>query len=393
MKGNIHEFPDIEIIEQQASAWLVRLDSEKPLTAEELVALRAWMQTSPAHREELMALSEFWGDQSLVALPIPLEQLCYQPPKANNAASGLLSAWFRPPGLALAMVLLLAISVVLGSGQWLSFSDNSNALYATAIGQQRTLKLPDGTVVFLNTNSQIKVDYSQAYRSINLLQGEAHFEVAKQPDRPFRVYAGRGRVQAVGTAFTVYYRQNDDIDVAVTEGTVALAVLAEQERVSNTNTAPPQVTEPLAETPPDREYRLAIPVDELGLLEAGQATTMLVAQASAAESGGQLDRVKTLAQEELARRGAWRSGLLVFSGNSLEEVVAEISRYTTLSIKIVDPALNKVRIGGRFSINNTEALFDALEANFGLTITQRGYNRIEISSVSATPNSSAGKYQ
>ena len=105
-----------------------------------------------------------------------------------------------------------------------------------------------------------------------------------------------------------------------------------------------------------------------------------MAQQPQAQSTYKLDQIKTIAQDELERRGAWRSGLLIFTGNSLEEVVAEISRYTTLNIEIVDPELKKIRIGGQFSVDgSTSALFDALEANFGLTITQLDYNRVKIS--------------
>ena len=115
-------------------------------------------------------------------------------------------------------------------------------------------------------------------------------------------------------------------------------------------------------------------------MEAGQETTILVAHKSVVDAPNQLDSIKQVAEDELVRRGAWRSGLLVFSGASLEEVVKEISRYTTLSIDIVDPELKTVRIGGRFSLESTTALFDALEANFDLKVTRLGYERVEISS-------------
>ena len=93
-----------------------------------------------------------------------------------------------------------------------------------------------------------------------------------------------------------------------------------------------------------------------------------------------------MAEEELARRGAWRDGLLIFTGDSLEDVVREVSRHTTLSIDIVDPELKQVRIGGRFSLSSTSEFFNALEANFGLGVTRLDYNRVEISAVSKKNN-------
>ena len=392
--GNIHELPDRETIEHEASAWLVRLDSERRLEPEELDQLRTWMQRSPSHREELLSLSEFWGDQSLTALPIPLERLCYDPTDKKTAVTAIRWQSFQPQALAALLVMAIGIALVVNTSWLTGGVDQNTARYATAIGQQRSITLPDGSILHLNTNSQVKIDYSPAYRNVKLLQGEAYFDVAKQPERPFRVYAGRGRVQAVGTAFTVFYRNNNDVDVVVTEGTVALGVLNEKaatkadEDISQLTAQPAKPIQSESSStlnPPATDYYLAMPVNELGLLEAGQETTILLAQDSKTD-GKPLDSVKTIAQSEIERRGAWRSGLLVFSGNSLEEVVAEISRYTTLSIDIVEPDIKQLRIGGRFSVDNTRALFNALEANFGLKVTQLDLQRIEISSSKKNKN-------
>lgn len=385
---NIVEFPDREVIEQEAAEWLVRLDSELTLTAAELALLREWMQRSPAHSAELISLSEFWGDQSLVALPIPLERLCYQ--ASNTVTKPLLPQWQNWRGwggLALASLVAVVLTVFSTSG-----IDANKALYASAIGEQRNIALPDGSTIYLNTNSQVKVDYGEGYRNIQLLQGEAHFDVVKQKQRPFRVYAGRGRVQAIGTAFTVFIRSNDEVDVAVTEGIVALGMLdqvgkvidpdAVDKTLADSSSSPSQAIPDNTVDSVQAEYYLEIPVNDLGRLGAGQETTILVAEHLPAGR----PEIKQVAEAELARRGAWRNGLLIFSGDSLEEVVKEVSRYTTLSIEIVDPALKKVRIGGRFSVDTTSDFFNALEANFGLRVTRLDYNRVEISALDKNKN-------
>lgn len=397
--NKVVNFPDRERIAAEAAEWIIRLDNDRLLEANELQQLREWLNTSPAHRDELTALNEFWSDQSLAALPIPLHRLCSDAASSNSDAANLDAANLDSNHAAtksrdgfgglqwLGTVAATIFCVALMSNFTGWGSDTVNVAYSTAVGQQRTLELPDGSTLYLNTNSQVKVEFSEAYRNIKLLQGEVHFEVTKDQSRPFRVYAGRGRVQAVGTAFTVLFQDNQDVDVVVSEGSVALAVLVE-------NSAPQALSTPASideAAPADpkgsslasalsEEYYLAIPVDELGVLEAGQETTILVAHTSVVDAPNQLDSIKQVAEDELVRRGAWRSGLLVFSGASLEEVVKEISRYTTLSIDIVDPELKTVRIGGRFSIESTAALFDALEANFNLKVTRLGYERVEISS-------------
>ena len=385
---NIVEFPDRDEIALEAAQWLARMDGDEDLDSQALQALRQWIQRSPAHREELISLSEFWHDQSLTALPIDLDQLCYDSPPVDveTSRSGLANNnWLKMPqwsalattGVVLAMFILLSGGV--GLTAWLEGRANPSALYATAVGQQQTVHLPDGSVLYLNTNSQVRVEYQPGFRNIHLMQGEAHFDVASQAQRPFRVYAGGGRVQAVGTAFTVFLRDNQAVDVVVSEGTVALAANGTGGQLSNDVTDYSVGTD--AEAQSQSDYYLAIPHQELGLLEAGYEATILTASESQVSGRDKLGPVKSVAKDELERRGAWRSGLLVFTGESLEDVIKELSRYTTLSIDIVDPALKKVRIGGRFSVDNTHELFNALEANFGLRITRLDYRRVEISSV------------
>ena len=378
------DFPDREAIEQQAAEWLIRLDGDEPLATAEISALREWMHRSPAHKAEINSFGEFWSNQSLVALPISLEELYQSQPASSPNTSLWRTALFGRPGFsALAALALVGLLVIF------PLTDNitNNGLYAAAVGEQRELKLPDGSVIYLNTNSQVQIDYTATTRNILLLQGEAHFDVAKNPQRPFKVYAGGGLVQAVGTAFTVFFKEDEAIDVTVTEGKVALSALSiKQAQIQTADVANKTATKHSAkdsEQPSPNQalaYYATIPVDKLGELEAGQVTTFVMAQKPQAQSTYKLDQIKTIAKDELERRGAWRSGLLIFTGNSLEDVVAEISRYTTLNIEIVDPELKKIRIGGQFSVDgSTNALFDALEANFGLTITQLDYSRVKIS--------------
>ena len=373
----VYDFPDRKQVEEEAAEWLIKLDGDTSLSPTQLQELRRWMHKSPAHKDELLSFGEFWSNQSLVALPITLEELYYQDPETSKR-----SAWGkRSSFMVIASMLLFAIAVWF-KGSWFDrHSDLNSALYATAIGQQKTIDLPDGSTVFLNTNSQLQIDYSEHLRNVILLQGEAHFDVAKASDRPFRVYAGRGRVQAVGTAFTVHYRNGNDIGVTVTEGKVALGVLP-QEQLEKIEISPLAAHAPSAAKHKKSSAPLGVPpasiVDELGVLEAGQMTAILVAQGDA--NANKLDDIQTIAEDELQRRESWRSGVLVFAGNSLQEVVSEISRYTTLSIEIVDPELNNIRIGGRFSVESPDALFDALEANFDLQVTRLGYKRVEVSS-------------
>ena len=247
----------------------------------------------------------------------------------------------------------------------------------------------------LNTNSQIKVDYRDGHRNIHLVQGQAHFDVAKNKANPFRVYAGKGRVQAVGTSFTVYLREKD-IEVLVAEGKVALAAQKPAHAVNkspeaNLERRSEQAIESDAPLPNDPEYYLTIPVEQLGLLVEGQGATILVAQDNHSEFPAPTQKVELIDAQSIERREAWRQGLLLFAGDSLEDVVAEISRYTTMSIEIVDPALKEIRIGGQFRVGDIRGMFDVLEANFGLSVTLLENNRVQISADNKTKNKQKGK--
>lgn len=383
----VYNFPNRIVVEEEASVWLVRLDSDKPLSEQEFASLKEWIRRSPLHRDELMSLADFWQDQSLVALPISIEELCYG---ANlKPQKRFVNLWQTSKLKITAVSLATSFGLLLILGYFSFLSEDvdikhlHNNLYATAVGQQNTIVLSDGSIVDLNTNTQIKVDFSNSYRAIYILQGEAHFDVVKDAGKPFLVYAGLGRVRAIGTAFTVRYHPNTDVEVTVSEGVVGLGVLNN----SSTGKEFSDLQSQHREKSSISKYYVSIPVDELGTLEKGQTTKILVAKSVSNKNvEPKLDNIKHIAQGEMKREASWRSGVLVFSGNSLEEVVHEISRYTTLSIHIVDPELKKIRIGGSFDVNNTDALFDALEANFGVQINRLDYNRVEI--ISASSNKS-----
>ena len=300
------------------------------------------------------------------------------------------ASFTRSPWAVAASVLGLAILIQLVVWSGGKPLDSTNGYYATAIGKQTSVLLADGSTLHLNTNSQVSVDYAEGYRNIRLLQGEVHFDVAKNKAQPFRVYAGQGRVQAVGTAFTVYLRAKD-IEVLVTEGKVELATHKAQLATHKTQQATELQSSNQLETQPDKisdieadnsaspGYYLTIPVERLGLLAEGQQATIVVAQNNETGSKHNTHKVELMDAETLARRDAWRKGLVLFAGDSLEEVVAEISRYTTLSIEIVDPALKEIRIGGQFRLGDVNGMFKVLETNFGLSVTMLDSEHVQIS--------------
>ncbi len=373
MSEKIVEFPDRKAIEEEAAEWLIKLDGDRAPSAKELESLREWLARSPVHREQLDSLAELWGKMNvLTELAVPLTQ-------AEGSEKRSLIASFRHaiPRFARAGFMTAAFILVVGiTATFWSRGDqflSSNGLYATAIGQQYSTTLADGSVVMLNTNSQFKVDYDNAYRNIRLLQGEAHFTVAKNAARPFRVYAGNGRVQAVGTAFSVYLKENT-VDVTVTEGEV---VLASFNRLSTDRLPQQGVPAGTDQSSGSNAIDHIGAVDLLGTIKAGESATIRSALDSGAVST--INAIETVEPQEMAKRLSWREGVLTFTGDALEVVVEEISRYTTVSIEFSDPDVRAIRIGGRFPIGETDAMFAALEANFGLRVTRLSHDRVMVS--------------
>lgn len=353
---NVVEFPDRSTIAQQAAAWLIRLDGEEPLTPHERRELEQWMASSPAHRERLVGMAELWGSMNvLTELAVPLDRYERRP---------RISRYRRPlQGIAAAIVVAVAAAVLFTRGE--DSVTESNGFHATAVGQQQRVELADGSVVLLNTDSQIRVDYGSEFRDVNLLRGQAHFTVAANPERPFRVFAGKGRIRAVGTAFSVYVR-GDAVDVTVSEGTVALEAVE------------PAVAVPGAGFDPRDAYREA-PVKALGTLTAGQFATISGRTASETGQTATLHEVASIENSEMSRRLAWTEGMLLFTGEPLEEVVREISRYTMVSIEIPDPDVAAIRIGGRFPVGETDAMFETLEDTFGLRVTYLSDDHVVLS--------------
>jgi transmembrane sensor len=358
---NIYEFTDRAVIEQEAGEWLIKIERETPLTEHEKEALKVWINRSPAHRAEINQLAEFWSDMNvLTELAVPLGKSESQIERDQIEAKRV---WVWRGGVATmaASVLCIAVALTLLFVQPPGQHEN-NTFYATVVGQQKTATLQDGSVIQLNTNSQLEVKFSSHYRDIYLLQGEAHFTVAKNPDRPFRVYAGNGKVQAIGTAFSVYLN-GQNIDVTVTEGRVGLAAINQ-----NPSTKDDSSTSPIEKN--------------LGQLNAGQRAIMNNTRVNRVMAESDVDPVLPVVmieEREQGRRLAWREGILKFTGDPLEKVVEEISRYTSLTIEIVDPNMRSIRIGGQFRIGETDVMLESLENNFGINVQRIGSNRVLLS--------------
>ena len=329
---NVVEFGARASIEHEARKWLIRIDSEEPLTDAEKHAWTEWLDRSPLHREEFARLTRFWNEANILARPTrdgigPRGSVRRRTLRVNQL-----------PRILMAASAVLA-STILG---WWGLRQAGGAVtqtYETQVGHQKTVLLSDGSSIQLNTDTRIEVVYSRNSRKIRLARGEAHFAAEPDPNRVFEVHVADSVVRAIGTAFDVYV-EDQKIEVIVTSGLVA---------VLNEMSTPETTARAAGRRGPEN-------LNNSAPLGAGEVADF--------HSGSGLMKVRQLTEPELRRRLAWREGYLEFSGESLSEVVAVFNRYSTVKLEIGDPKLASVSIGGQFQIGNLDATVELLSKTF-----------------------------
>ena len=378
-KGELVSFPDRAEIKNEAGVWIARLD-QGPLAPHEIDELRHWVARSADHRDYLLKMARNWDAMSVLeelADIFPLAALADEESQERAADGEKRADTAHRPSFALRMefgptslgLVAGAVVVCLIAAVLLFRSASVQQEFATAIGEQARYTLQDGTVVALNTNSRISIDYAGRHRAVMLIQGEAGFEVSKDPERPFVVYAGSGRAEAIGTAFNVRL-VDDQVDVTVIEGlvrVVADGALSGARFETATRSTEARV------------------VDEPG----GSGVTSDVgafrteATLGAGQSARYGDVVESLdasiTQEDLDRKLAWHEQRLIFDGQTLAQALDEIARYTEMELIIADPSIAAMRVGGHYKTDDIEALLAALSLGFGIKIDRVSEDRVELS--------------
>jgi transmembrane sensor len=325
-----------DTIEQEAAEWLVKVEQDgAPETSR---ALAAWLAAHPRHRAAFLRISTAWRRADVLKrLADPNEEpdpdllAPERPPATESITEPVVQAALaalRPPrssvstpshGLRFAMAAALLVAIV---GAFALFSDRLGSMetYATAVGEFRRVTLPDGSVVALNTDTQLRVSFSSSRRKVELIRGEAKFEVVHDETKPFVVAAGETAVFDVGTAFVVRLRDPKSVDVLVEEGRVVI-------------------------NPPSENF---VSADEMALVRG--------------------NTIQRRAVDDIRRRTAWTEHMLIFSGETLSEAVAEFNRYNRRHIVITDAAMSRQTIGGAFNPNSPERFATAVEKMFGARV-------------------------
>jgi transmembrane sensor len=333
-------------VDQEAARWLIRLDAEGPESADTVRAqFEAWASADLRHRAAYLRLSAAWAKtgrlRTLVPAGAPID-----PDFLRRRVRW--SQRFRPLWMTGAVASVAAVALL----GWWQFQPVTTT-YGTDLGGFSRVPLADGSVVALNTDSEIRVRLSRTVREIVLVRGEVNFDVAHDRGRPFVVHVESAVVRAVGTSFDVRRVDRDIVDVMVTEGRVTL------------DAAGPS---------PGGRTGGQQPV----VLAAGQAGRTLPGHTE----------VQNINAAEAARRLAWRNGTISFQGESLADAILEFHRYSRRQVELADPELGKLRVGGDFRTTDIDSFVAALHATFGLVAVSDGRGTLTITREAPHSNAS-----
>jgi transmembrane sensor len=293
-------------LSDEAATWFARL-GRGDLSEEDIREFEAWKRRSHAHERAWAEVCALWNDPAIAAAA----QIV--------AGSVLPTRGADRPFLSRRRIVTVAVvSLAAAIAFLLTARDFLLHLQAddwTAIGEQRSLQLPDGSAVTLNTRTAITTEFVGPTRRIRLLSGEAMFVVNPDAHKPFLVESHNVVAQALGTAFLVK-EQGDGVQVAVIEGSV-----------------------------------------DVHLREAGASHVELNAGQQVAIARHHLG-LPTAANPELLT--AWLRRRLVFDSAPLTQVVDELNRYHLGRIVLLGTDIGRIQVSGTYHLPDTSAILDTL---------------------------------
>lgn len=305
-------------IEDIAAAWVARED-RGPLSVEERQQRDAWLAQQQRHRGAYArAYAVFVQIERAQALGPGYQPEQFGAPAAV-AVGRRATVWFSA---AVAGALVIAMGLM-GTREPAYAAGH----HVTKLGELLRLPLEDGSVITLNSSSEVVIAYSVDRRGVQLLRGEALFDVAKDHARSFVVSAGGSQVTAVGTSFSVYREVDDKVDVIVQRGVVKVHAGA-------------------------------------------MAPVQLHANAVAMVKPRERIQVRRLDTDRVERMLAWREGMIAFNGDTLEEAATQFARYSDIRILIDDPQVAARKVVGLYSATDPAGFARAVALSMGLQMEQ-----------------------
>lgn len=356
-------------IYQAACDWFVEFRTGDP--SEKMRGrFLAWLRESPAHMGAYLEVAALWNQSESIEvkekwpLELLVEQAKAQPDtvvplapvfaleqQEDASTAGAITDSRRNVALSSFLRIAIAASLLLILGSVVTWLYLQRDVYVTGTGEQRLITLADGSTVQLNARSKVRVRFSDRERNVDLIHGQALFEVAKNPRRPFIVASDGTRVRAVGTQFDVY-KKNTGVVVTVIEGRVA---------VSPESVPTPRASGPLDARKQSRDVTGTGPDTRAEvLLSAGEQLTVAP------------KILRKLDHANIARATGWTQRQLVFESTPLAEVVEEFNRYNERQLVLKDRGLEEFQIDGVFSSTSPAPLIEFLRTRPGIRVIDAG---------------------
>ena len=295
-----------ESLLDEAADWLVRLN-ESTASEVDFEQWQHWLGADPRHAQAFQELEGTWrlSSQAAISHPSPAalarDRYRVEKPVAAWVGSQRRMRRLRYSAATAALVLLAVAGVTWWARQ--------PSVIQTAIAEQRVVSLPDGSRLTVGPHTRVSYHFTVSSRALTLDEGQAFFEVKKAPGRPFVVETGRGRIVAVGTAFSVDVMP-DRLNVTVAEGTVRIET---------------------GQRPSGQDLPLV-----------GAAVVVSAGRRYVSASGG----AQVVALPASAPSMSWREGRLAYYGDPLSAVVTDLNRYAPDRIEFADPELGNLQYTG-----------------------------------------------
>lgn len=328
-------------IAAEAAVWIARLHGPDRSIDMERECL-AWQACSAVHRLAFERGTDLWMEVAGVnRSAVARAALDHRPDIA--ARGGRFKAWS----------LAAALTTMLLAGMMVFEPWRGGSSYDTGVGEQRIVMLQDGTRMSLNTSTQVRVALGASRRTVEVIRGEALFEVAKDASRPFLVRAAGSEVQATGTAFVVRYMpalvgSRDAVDITLIEGRVVVRGAAVGMPVDGLT--------PGVDMAPGERLRFV-----------GGARGQVGVELRPLVDRPRVDQVL-----------AWKRGEAIFDNASLADAVGEMNRYSATQIRLAEAAtLGGLRISGVFKTGDNVSFARAVAALHGLEVRESA-DRLEL---------------
>ena len=341
---------DKEAIQEQACLWVSKMD--RGLSLDEKNDFVRWVNQSELHKEVLFDFARLWDDLSVLnelSSLFPLEKQ-----KNKKRTKSKLTK--------IAMAASIALAVLVGNYFHFVIPNNNNINaqqyteiknLKTVVGQQASFSLSDGSIIQLNTNSLVKINFSEGQRLLTLVKGEARFDVAKDKARPFTVTVGNKSFTALGTIFNVEKKSDQEIELVVTEGKVLITKASELLE---------SISDAFANLPSEQLPGILVKSGEKAIIEKNIQSP-----------------VKKVSLGQVQKDLAWQQGMLIFEGEPLIDALKEVSRYTETHFEIADQNIANIKVAGYFKAGDIEGLLQSLHNNFNIDFEKTHRNSIRLS--------------